>query len=111
MGEESGKSRSPQSAGRSYSADAVPETKAAEEGDRYQCRVELRGMALLLSTEEELPRRLAAPVCRWIPEKLQVRERRWSKTQAGNRNVNGKTARTERNQPGASTEIVDRKRE
>ena len=42
MGEESGKSRSPKSAGRSYSAEAVPETKAAEEGDRYQCRVELR---------------------------------------------------------------------
>lgn len=32
MGEESGKSRSPQSAGRSYSAEAVPETKGAEDG-------------------------------------------------------------------------------
>ena len=33
MGEESGKSRSPQSEGRSYSAEAVPETKGAEHGD------------------------------------------------------------------------------
>ena len=35
-----------------------------------------------------------------VPEKLQGRERRWSKTQAGNRNINRKTARFERNQRG-----------
>jgi hypothetical protein len=35
-----------------------------------------------------------------VPEKLQGRERRWSKTQAGNRNIKGKTARFERNQRG-----------
>ena len=44
-------------------------------------------------------------------EKLQDRERRWLKTQAGNRSINRKTARTKRNRPGASTEIVDGKRE
>src|SRR6266478_886572 len=37
LGEESGKSRSSQSAGRSYGAEAVPETQAAEDGDHNQC--------------------------------------------------------------------------
>ena len=37
LGEESGKSRSSQSAGRSYGAEAVPETQEAEDRDHKQC--------------------------------------------------------------------------
>jgi hypothetical protein len=63
------------------------------------CRVMWNGApAKYAKRTTQQTRRSGVPL---MTEKLQVRERRWSKAQAGNRSINRKTAKFERNQPGA----------